>query len=914
MFGLSGTSVTSRRKIEEERRERKVKRQRDKEKGTTSPRVEKEKEKERPTTRRKASTTAKKEKGSERDKSPKGERRPPSSQSSTTSSSRKMSIVPEMERRPSGSLASSAAVYPKFSTKHSKEAVGSRENVVNPRLSLYTPDPTDLGSEQRGNRTPERRYPSTGARAAPPSPPLTTTETDLRRSRSSNSIKKARSHIRIVSPPRKVSLERGIYEKNDSKRTGSSSSLRRRADSEGRSGSPYLRKAGSRNMSREELTATGTDLSSSSYDVARDPTAQSTAAKSEATSTATESTVEPAPRKSSGLPPSRPAPVVIDTQSSPSSAPDSSPRTPTTHNPHFTPTSYPVGKPQVIEVITNSGQASPFSVQSSNLQTPSSAGAPPPPPPPPPPLNHDIEIPRVDYLLQNGGLAHLIPKRFTSVLAASTPQQSQYPNFMSPRAYGPQHTDVRNIFVPLQGVLDSYLQVIRKSGSVAVATGYRSVARRLLDRLEAVFNRNISSETCGCIMCANDGNLSMVSEDEGTGLSWGEILEFVSGRQGLPAWPPFSIANDAPIDAMNARAPMQKMDIDVPPEFRDHYIKQSKRTKDAVQNWLAAQPEMRSSPPQEVDDETLMFAMITHLEPENRKLFTALLRGMSTLPASRAPTPAERPVSELMRRTALALQRLYRLEKPPRDAECAIFLLRNPELHSVLATLAAVSSGEWDILISGRFDGFLWSGAEGLDSRGPSRGPTPAQRMTTPGLPSRGPTPSQAPSCGPSRGPLASPASASFGAPVQMDEDTEVAVLAEVEREIFMGMDALEDAFEALHTKAEEVRAALRARNAGLSVAAQRRRGSWTQGLEALSGTPAIGVGMWGAGGPDDDDWNDDAKSELRPDDSASNISYHRRRRKHHREKERRETPAPVEEEDEESIVAIEMGGKARRR
>ena len=359
---------------------------------------------------------------------------------------------------------------------------------------------------------------------------------------------------------------------------------------------------------------------------------------------------------------------------------------------------------------------------------------------------------------------------------------------------------------------------------------------------------------------------------------------------------------------------MQKMDIDVPPEFRDHYIKQSKRTKDAVQNWLAAQPEMRSSPPQEVDDETLLFAIITHLEPGNRKLFTALLRGMTTLPASRAPTPAERPKSELMTRTALALQRLYRLEKTPRDAECAIFLLRNKDLHNILATLAAISGGEWDILISGRFDGFLWSGADGLDSRGPSRGPTPAQRGATPGFPSRGPTPSQAPSRGASRGPMAtSPSSAAFGAPVQMDEDTEVAVLGEVEREIFMGMDALEDAFEALHTKAEEVRAALRARHAGLNVAASRRRGSWMQGPEALVGTPAIGAGMWGTGGPDEDDWNDDARSELRPDDSASNISYHRRRRKHHREKERRETPAPVEEEDE-SVVEVQTMPKSRRR
>jgi hypothetical protein len=457
-------------------------------------------------------------------------------------------------------------------------------------------------------------------------------------------------------------------------------------------------------------------------------------------------------------------------------------------------------------------------------------------------------------------------------------------------------------------VLDNYLQVMSKHGSLAVATGYRSVARRLLDRLEAVFNRNISSEVCHCIMCEQD-TPSEISEDEDTGLSWGEILEHVSGRRELPSWPPFTIESDGPDLGTAAEAPMQKLDVDIAPEYRDHFIRQSKKTKDVVQAWLASQPEARTSPPQEVDDETLIFAVVTHLEPENRKLFTALLRGMDTLPQSRAPTPASGPSSDLMKKTALALQRLYRLNQPPRDAECSLFLLKNLELHGVLATLAAISSGEWDILVSGRFDGFLWSGVE---SPVASRNPTPANynpRNMTPGIPSRGPTPYSRGNTpftyGPqTRGPTPGPC----GAPVQMDEDTEVAVLAEVEREIYAGMDALEDAFEALHGKAEEVREALRARNAGLSMAAARRRGSVGNQYDpiAVAGTPSIGIGkaIWAGYGEEEGDWNDDSKSEIRPDDSASNISFNRRRRRH-REKERR-TPAPVEEEDEDSVVTEE--------
>jgi len=468
-------------------------------------------------------------------------------------------------------------------------------------------------------------------------------------------------------------------------------------------------------------------------------------------------------------------------------------------------------------------------------------------------------------------------------------------------------------------MLDDYSRVIEKNGSIAVATGYRSVARRLLDRLEAVFARNISSEKCTCVIClSNPHEQDKDDEEEDSGVSWGEILEYVSGRRELPPWPPFTLTSDGPglgITVGSLDAPMQKLDIDVPEEFKEHYVKQSKKTKQAVQAWLGSQPELPSSPPQEVDDETLAFAMITHLEPEHRQVFAALLRGMSTLPISRTPTPLPAgPKSELITKTASALQRLYRLQNLPRDAECSIYLLKHPHLHSVLATLAAVSLHEWDILVSGRFDGFLWSGAEQLPSasRGPSRGPTPASasrtttpfstgvpasRGTTPFSPARGNTPAFVNA---SRGPT--PAPGSFGAPVQMDEETEIAVLAEVEREIYAGMEALEDAFEALHLKAEIVRRALRERSTGLAIAAQARRGSNAECPEVRLGTPGSNIiggwnGVAGLGGEWEQETDDgiDETVSLAPDDSASNVS-HNRRRKHRSE---RRTPALVEEEDE---------------
>ena len=111
---------------------------------------------------------------------------------------------------------------------------------------------------------------------------------------------------------------------------------------------------------------------------------------------------------------------------------------------------------------------------------------------------------------------------------------------------------------------------------------------------------------------------------------------------------------------------------------------------------------------------------------------------------------------------------------------------------------------------------------------------------------------------------------------MQHDEETEIAVLFELERAIYRDMELLEDAFEALHQSAEVVRSRLRSRAAGLAMASQARRGSMASEVEVRMPTP---------GGPG---WDvidgmgevfDDGRSELAPDDSASNISFARRRR-----------------------------------
>jgi hypothetical protein len=468
------------------------------------------------------------------------------------------------------------------------------------------------------------------------------------------------------------------------------------------------------------------------------------------------------------------------------------------------------------------------------------------------------------------------------------------------------------VFGSIHKRLDDYLHVLQGNGSVAVATGYKSVARRLLDKLSQVFARDISSQRCDCVVCKITPQPSL-SDEEDTGISWGEILEFVAGRRELPQWPPFSIEpDDSGLGISGATlAPMQKLDIDVPEEYKDHYIRQNQKTKRAVQSWLSQQPEFPSSPPEEADEDTLMFAMMTKLSSHQRNLLIALMHGHSTIAPSRAPTPAERPTtaSTALRRARTALQRLYRLERPPRDCEAAMYLLNNPPLHGMLATLAEVNEAEWDILTSGRFDGFLWSGAESgfppsasayASSRHTSfsRNGTPFSGFSA--VPSRGTTPlevggEQVPSMFPTRGPTPGPGmGVAPPAPVQLDEDTEIAVAAELERNLFMDMERLEDAFEILHGRAELVRKMLRERSAGLSAQAQGRRGSAFDPVGVRLDTPASGVTDIEEG--EDDGMPDDMES-LAPDDSASQISNNRIRR--HRDRKRTPAPDVVPEEDE---------------
>ncbi|CAI6341485.1 unnamed protein product [Periconia digitata] len=809
--------------------------------------------------------------------------------SSTTSVPKNLSVVPEMDRRGSLGMGSangsrSSLSYPTLSKTHAKENIYSRAataaDPVERKRSPFTPNATDAGDDTNDNEK-EKTSPPAPTRA-PPSPPLTATNgADLRKTASANSMRRnnpetiqkemeagrrsVESGTRLTPEPRglsRSSVRDGEVDGTDMTSTTSSQ--------------PSTIRAKSPKVAPTKTKSAGT----SSVRTSRRSTPVKV--KSRQASVVTQSTGSDA----TSVPPQyQPSRKVVDTsptnsEVSPASIIDSSPRTPTQHSvlPSVI-SAQKVPRPPTVEIVSD-----PLSRAQSTDSAYTQQSSTPPPPPPPPALGL-VDPPRVDYLLQNGGLTRPVPR--TLLAAMEGTPVTGYSQYMSPRVSGPQSHDARAFFNPLQKLLDDYNAVIDTNGSLAVATGYRSVARRLLDRLEAVFARNISSEYCGCLMC-----LDQPIHEDAAGVNWGEILELVSGRCDLPNWPPVDEGAKGLGIGSSLEDPCQRIDVDVPEQYREHYAQQSRKTKVAVQSWLSSQQE---GVPEDADDETLTFAMLTRLEQHQRPLFYAILYGLEELPNPRTK-PENTATPPYLAKAGLALQRLYRLYSPPRNQLVVMYLIRNPDMHNTLATLSAVTKHEWEILVSGRFDGFLWSGAEtALGEIPPTDGP---QRFASP---FSAQTPFSPFSPGPSPRPgSARPGSTRPGstrppggpAPVQIDEDTEVAVLAEVEREIYLGMEAMEDAFEALHLAAENVRRRLRERGAALSMVAQARGGVHAGGIEVRTGTPASMRG-------DADEGLDDLRSEIGPDDSASNVSHNRKRRGH-RARERR-TPAPerVEEVDE---------------
>ncbi|KAH8171612.1 hypothetical protein LIA77_08379 [Sarocladium implicatum] len=744
--------------------------------------------------------------------------------------------------------------YPSFSKAHSKEAILSRDDLASRASNPLTPDTTDVGGEdaRRSKSAELPRRSSTKKSSRPPTPP----ETDM------SSEKKAAAEQQKDEATTEDGAETPV------------------SGGRSRSGSPQIGESRVSSKSRTSSQATYIkNPTNKAHDKVRSSSRQSSLSRESMRRSASNRSMK---RNDNA-----------ESVSSPSSVQGSSPRTPTQQS-RLSPNLY-------YDAPSESAGAAMEEAEDLHEKTATPGSAVPVPPPPPPPEVDFQEIPRVDYLLQNGGLNYPVSKHFLSVL----PRQN------GTRPSNPPLVGSETLFAPFFQLLDQYKTVLDKAGSVAVATGHRSVARRLLDRLENVFSRDLPAHGCSCVCCDE-------RDERRQGLTWGDVLEWVSGRIELPQWPPFDLAEistkAAEVSAEEPKRPDSpiKMDPDIAEEFREHYLRQSKKVRSAVDKWLTNTGETPVPPPQDVDDETLTFAVLTNLDPEDRPYFNALLTGAKELkPSSRAPTPQIRQRNDFIIKCGLSLQRLYRLPQVPRDAESACFLIKNPNTHDLLVTMANINNSEWEILTSGRFDGFLWSGAEGDDpygsrpvsAYGQPPGPMSPGHRAPSSMSSRNATPFSMYSRGTTPASFVSLASGTTNGgrhAVSNDEEMEMAAIAEIEREIYTGMESLEDAFEKLHLKAEVVRTALRQRGAGLMQNLQSRRR-----IDILPGSASSTPAVWGTTplpemdepGGSDSEWGMD-DIDIMPDDSASNISSSRHRRPKRRTE--RRTPAPIEEDEEE--------------
>ena len=391
----------------------------------------------------------------------------------SSSDSRRRSSMPNIndtENKPlsNGHESKSSLPYPSFSKAHSKEAVGGRD-AARPTLNVLTPDATDVNA----SRTKLPVSKTAPPRNAPPSPPLT--QVDQHAGRRSGSTGKRADVEAIVEEDVRSTLSSKLKSrlKTESPMSNRYSQSRSDVSSDGSPTKPQLRPKPSTPLKKtvdQELRLPQRSVSQPTRTVS--PASTSTSAES-ATNASSDATSIAPEQPSIQRPGSKPLQTVVedDLISQIISVPDTGQSRGTTP----------------LEVYMEDGR-----------KPASMTPAPGHPPPPPPPPVLPISAPKVDYLLQNGGLPQSVSK---NLLLAGKPMVVQQAA-LSPLQAAWDH--VANLFEPYNQLLDDFNKVVSRSGSLAVATGYRSVARRLLDRLEAVFARDISSESCQCSMCERE--------------------------------------------------------------------------------------------------------------------------------------------------------------------------------------------------------------------------------------------------------------------------------------------------------------------------------------------------------------------------------------------------------------------------
>ena len=291
----------------------------------------------------------------------------------------------------------------------------------------------------------------------------------------------------------------------------------------------------------------------------------------------------------------------------------------------------------------------------------------------------------IDYLIPNGSLPAPVSPYFHPV---HDPCSLDVPPSM--RRDKQTANPVAGIFGNLNYLLDSYLTILASGGSLAVGTGYQSVARKLLDRVETLFARDLGVD----------------------GIGWADVLEFLRGSRQKP------FLCVLPVRGILARRDEESVicggDLDAPCTTRElaESVVAGVKARPAmskVEQWLEEVEQVLKA---SGDDGCGGKSLTKEDEDEEDHMVCEIIEGILKNNTEENQIKNFRRFLDdraLMADMQRALVRLY--DEHPAESITppivALYMLLHPELHPILRALSNVADSELELINSGKFDSFL---------------------------------------------------------------------------------------------------------------------------------------------------------------------------------------------------------------
>lgn len=288
----------------------------------------------------------------------------------------------------------------------------------------------------------------------------------------------------------------------------------------------------------------------------------------------------------------------------------------------------------------------------------------------------------IDYLIPNGSLSAPVSENF---------HPYQEPNSLAPSP----GTDrpVAEVFANLNNLLDAYLRILSNGGSMAVGTGYQSVARKLLQQVGGMFARDVGVD----------------------GVDWSDILGYIRSESHKPCLCVLPVKGllQNNIDAatiLSGTGPNQELALQPTKELAESVVAgvKEKTATGKVEEWLEEVEKVlrRQQPPPSPTLPTISEEVEFEYEDE---VVTQIIEGILPNPAQIDVFRSYLADHPYLTATKLALIRMYPQHAPASITKpiVALYLLLHPELHPLLKAIGGLSDAEMELINSGRFDGFL---------------------------------------------------------------------------------------------------------------------------------------------------------------------------------------------------------------